>query len=196
MKRILCFIIPLLTIISCDTNNKASNKGQKEMPKHSTKQDSNNSNVGLQLLEALSKAISTTQSITDSLKSANTPEKVFTLVNCNDTTVEFRDDIEKKTRYKVKIELTTFNNQDDSLNLEAKIKSFSITVNQIHVAISKNFVKDFGNIIPCNFEVFESKNKKNLLIFPNGFFGENSEKVIINLAQGRVTKINNTFILD
>jgi hypothetical protein len=166
------------------------------MPKHSTKQDSNNSNVGLQLLEALSKAISTTQSITDSLKSANTPEKVFTLVNCNDTTVEFRDDIEKKTRYKVKIELTTFNNQDDSLNLEAKIKSFSITVNQIHVAISKNFVKDFGNIIPCNFEVFESKNKKNLLIFPNGFFGENSEKVIINLAQGRVTKINNTFILD
>ena len=195
MKRLLCFIIPLLTIISCDTNNKASNKGQKEMPKDSTKQDSNNSNAGLELLEALSKTISTTQSIAGSLKSANTPEKVFTLVNCNDTIVEFRDDIKKKSKYKVKIELTTFNNQDDSLDFKAKIKSFSITVNQIHVAISKNFLEDFGNIIPCNFEVFESKNKKNLLIFPNGFFGENSEKVIINLTKGRITKINDTFVL-
>lgn len=196
MRRLYYLLIPLLGIISCDTDNKVSK--EKEMAVLPVKKDSvskDSVSLGLQLLKLASGTIFTIQAVADSLRSASTPAKVVPLVNCNDQIVEFRDSTKAASPYKVKIKIIAYGNHSDSVNFRSRIKSFSIAINQMNLVVPERFFPEFENLVPCEFKVFESKDKRNLLIYSNGFYSEKSEMIIINLAKGRIARINSTTIL-
>jgi hypothetical protein len=191
MKRLGYLLIPLLGIISCNTDNKVST--EKEVAARSAKKDS--VSLDLQLLALASSTIGTIKAVGDSLTYAHTPEKILSLVNCDDAIGEFRDSTKAASRYKVKVKITASGNHSDNANFKSTIKSFSITVNEINLVVPDRFFIEFENLMPCNFKVFESKDKRNLLIYPSGLYSEKSEKITINLAKGRIARINNTTIL-
>ena len=184
MKIISCLML-LLFITSCDTNTDTSSGSEKSSPRDSAKKDS----VIPAILGLFGMEIGIVQSVRDSLYSAATPETAIKLINCNDSLVEFSKSIPDGFRYKVKIKLSVSDNQSDSLNPGSKIKSIAIKTGKIDMMLPKYLLKDLKNVIPCNIKVFESKNKKNLLIYPYGSADEKSLEFIISSSNGKIVRI-------
>ncbi len=184
-------MLPLLVVASCDTRRKVSN--EKKEPLDTARRNS----VSLTgaMLDLMGAAFTTAKILSDSIRAEDTPAKPFSLVKCNEEVAEFRDSTKAASRYKIKIKvkMTEPGDAGDSLSSKPKIRLISIMVNKKEILVPELYLKEFDNLVPCSFRAYRSVNKRNLLIYPGGFYSEKFENVIrINLPKCRIGKINGT----